>query len=68
MAAHQHAPTSLFPSVWVRRLFQHSSCGRQGAWLRDYEPMSERKHGDGALGAVPPSNAYRRRIAGSNWS
>ena len=42
--------------------------GWQGTWLRDYEPMSERKPVDGVLGAVPPSNAYRRRVAGSNWS
>jgi hypothetical protein len=43
----------------------------QGVWLRDYEPMPQRQHkseiGD-TLGEVAPSNAYRRRIAGTNWS
>ena len=43
----------------------------QGVWLRDYETMPQRQNrqmmGD-MLGEVAPSNAYKRRIAGSNWS
>lgn len=43
----------------------------QGVWLRDYETMPQRQNrqmmGD-TLGEVAPSNAYKRRIAGSNWS
>ncbi len=43
----------------------------QGVWLRDYEAMPQRENrqmmGD-TLGEVAPSNAYKRRIAGSNWS
>lgn len=40
-----------------------------GEWLRDYKEMESRPNdipGDD-LGAVPPSAAYNRRIAGSNW-
>jgi hypothetical protein len=44
----------------------------QGVWLRDYEPMSGRQqHAPNpaqTLGLLAPSNAYRRRIAGSNWA
>ena len=43
----------------------------QGVWLRDYEPMPQRKalsELQETLGAVPPSNAYRRRVAGVNWA
>lgn len=40
-----------------------------GEWLRDYQPLSSRpKDVPGEdLGPVPPSAAYNRRIAGSNW-
>ena len=41
----------------------------QGVWLRDYEPLNKRGkdvRGE-TLGSVPPSNAYRRRIAGQGW-
>ena len=44
----------------------------QGVWLRDYEAMPQRRHEAAGpaqtLGQVAPSNAYRRRVAGSNWS
>jgi citrate synthase len=43
----------------------------QGVWLRDYVSMDKRRQdapaGDHTLGAVNPSNAYQRRIAGTNW-
>ena len=44
----------------------------QGVWLRDYEPVNQRQDhesssGKETLGEVAPSNAYKRRIAGSNW-
>ena len=43
----------------------------QGVWLRDYETNPQRQNrqimGD-TLGEVAPSNAYKRRIAGANWS
>ena len=39
--------------------------------MRDYEAMPQRQNrqmmGD-TLGEVAPSNAYKRRVAGSNWS
>lgn len=44
-----------------------------GEWLRHYDPLSDRRGGpqepdaSNAMGPVPPSNAYRRRIAGTNW-
>ncbi len=43
----------------------------QGEWLRDYEAMPQRQHHSEikeTLGAVAPSNAYRRRVAGVNWA
>jgi citrate synthase len=45
----------------------------RGVWLRDYTPVTERREGDddysGAdMGKVPPSNAYQRRVAGTNWT
>ncbi len=43
----------------------------QGVWLRDYEAMPQRQHHSEikeTLGAVAPSNAYRRRVAGVNWA
>jgi len=44
----------------------------QGVWLRDYTPVEERRNSDSeftgeTLGRVRPSNAYQRRIAGTNW-
>ena len=43
----------------------------QGVWLRDYEPMNQRQDNQTSeretLGAVKPSNAYKRRVAGTNW-
>lgn len=47
-------------------------CGSlQGVWLRDYEPVNTRQDDSEAvnetLGEVKPSNAYQRRIAGTNW-
>lgn len=43
----------------------------QGVWLRDYEPVNTRKEDcesvKETLGEVKPSNAYKRRIAGTNW-
>ena len=40
----------------------------QGVWLRDYQPMNQREgQVKDTLGAVPPSNAYKRRIAGQGW-
>lgn len=42
----------------------------QGVWLRDFEPMDKRpkqlSKDQETLGAVPPSNAYRRAASG-NW-
>ena len=42
-----------------------------GAWLLDYIPLAARpKEGPPAgddLGPVPPSAAYTRRVAGTNW-
>ena len=48
-------------------------CLVQGVWLRDYTPVDDRKAGDGEfegedMGVVKPSNAYQRRIAGTNWT
>ena len=45
----------------------------QGVWLRDYTPVEERQGSDSefggeTLGRVRPSNAYQRRIAGTNWT
>ena len=45
---------------------------RQGVWLRDYEAMPQRAQRESGpaqrLGEVAPSNAYRRRVSGTNWS
>lgn len=42
-----------------------------GVWLRDYQPLEKRPPegppGEDDLGPVPPSAAYTRRAAGSNW-
>lgn len=45
----------------------------RGVWLRDYVPIESRKESDAEytgerLGEVKPSNAYQRRIAGTNWT
>ena len=45
----------------------------QGVWLRDYTPISERSDTDVEfmgedMGVVKPSNAYQRRVAGTNWT
>lgn len=41
-----------------------------GEWLLEYQPLESRPRegppGDD-LGPVPPSAAYQRRVAGSNW-
>ena len=46
-------------------------CLPQGEWLRSYQPMGERTQkvqpGADELGPVPPSNAYVRRISGSQF-
>lgn len=43
----------------------------QGVWLRDYEPVNQRKDDQTTvketLGEIKPSNAYKRRVAGTNW-
>lgn len=43
----------------------------QGVWLRDYEPVNQRQDNQSSvketLGEVKPSNAYKRRVAGTNW-
>ena len=43
----------------------------QGVWLRDYEPVNQRQDTQTSvketLGEVKPSNAYKRRVAGTNW-
>jgi citrate synthase len=48
----------------------------RGVWLRDYTPASERPAmattppaggGGDAPAPLPPSNAYKRRVAGENW-
>ncbi|CAL5229169.1 g12444 [Coccomyxa viridis] len=55
------------PDVKIARPQQNYT----GVWLRDYETMPQRQNrqmmGD-TLGEVAPSNAYKRRVAGSNWS
>lgn len=42
----------------------------RGVWLRDYEPADKRgapsPQAD-APTALPPSNAYKRRLAGKDW-
>lgn len=45
---------------------QQDYCGN---WLRDYEPIDSRKTegSEDDLGPVPPSAAYVRRVAGTNW-
>ena len=45
----------------------------QGVWLRDYTPIGERSATDAEfegedMGRVKPSNAYQRRVAGTNWT
>lgn len=45
----------------------------QGVWLRDYTPIGERSPTDAEfegedMGRVKPSNAYQRRVAGTNWT
>jgi len=44
----------------------------RGEWLRQYAPLEARPRegppGDDDLGPVPPSAAYQRRVAGSNWN
>ncbi|CAL8464767.1 g4302 [Coccomyxa elongata] len=55
------------PDVKIARPQQNYT----GVWLRDYEPMPQRQHHSEikeTLGAVAPSNAYRRRVAGVNWA
>ena len=46
-------------------------CCSQGVWLRDYEPVNQRKDDQSTvketLGDIKPSNAYKRRVAGTNW-
>ena len=43
-----------------------------GVWLRDVEPLEDRRAAPAgaadAFGEVPPSNAYRRRVAGTDWA
>lgn len=43
----------------------------RGQWLRGYQPMGQRPAaadpGADQLGPVPPSNAYVRRVSGSQW-
>lgn len=43
----------------------------RGVWLRDYEPVNQRKDDQSTvketLGDIKPSNAYKRRVAGTNW-
>ena len=43
----------------------------QGVWLRDYEPVNQRQDNQSSvketLGEIKPSNAYKRRVAGTNW-
>lgn len=43
----------------------------QGVWLRDYEPVTQRQDNQTSvketLGEIKPSNAYKRRVAGTNW-
>lgn len=44
-----------------------------GEWLRDVEPVGQRlgpnpaAKGADVFGEVPPSNAYKRRVAGQGW-
>lgn len=40
-----------------------------GVWLRDFEPLERRRAGtkEETVGDVAPSNAYVRRISGTNW-
>lgn len=39
-----------------------------GHWLRSYTSMPERpKFSTEVFSPIPPSNAYRRRVSGSNW-
>mmetsp|Transcript_16404 Transcript_16404/g.49162 ORF Transcript_16404/g.49162 Transcript_16404/m.49162 type:complete len:532 (-) Transcript_16404:598-2193(-) len=45
----------------------------RGVWLRDYVPVNARREGDPEysgddMGEVRPSNAYQRRVAGTNWT
>ena len=64
-----------YPYVSVRLQslqYCHSqNCLLQGVWLRDYEPMNKRKDDQTTvketLGEIKPSNAYKRRVAGTNW-
>ena len=51
------------------QLNQYSSL--QGEWYRDYAPMGQREPQEDQIGdkpgLIPPSNAYKRRVAGTNW-
>ncbi len=58
--------------VITRMQQQQQAAGcMQGVWLRDYEPVNQRKDdqtaGKDTLGEIKPSNAYKRRVAGTNW-
>jgi citrate synthase len=49
----------------------------RGVWLRDWQPVESRGDGSGrgdagveggdTLVPLPPSNAYQRRVTGTNW-
>ena len=74
----EHQYAKCVPPVLDARFAAHrASMGRaavtQGVWLRDYTPVEERQSSDSeftgeTLGRVRPSNAYQRRIAGTNWT
>lgn len=63
-------PCAAAERVWMTLWCKPGIC-LQGVWLRDYEPVNTRKEGGESvketLGEVKPSNAYKRRIAGTNW-
>ena len=55
----------------ITRMQQQVAGCMQGVWLRDYEPVNQRKDDQTTvketLGEIKPSNAYKRRVAGTNW-
>ena len=50
---------------------ENSRSSLQGVWYRDYAPMGQREPQEDQIGdkpgLIPPSNAYKRRVAGTNW-